>query len=305
MSKISLLRLHVHLTTEAGGSRIKAQRFRSDKPGSFLNRQGWLLSSALDGGGTVWDVCAMKRLLLSVCLVGIVFVGRAPNDLQITENATASTEAFVAERAVTVVRKSAGGIVRQNPDLQRVAFRPSADGSQAAGVTGSAPAPSVAEIFAPSLPQKADSGSKSGAPDGSDANATWVVVIRGTPVHNGPSVSAPIVSYFAVGKELNLVGSEQGWYQVFDPETSQQGWVYAQYYVEPSDGPGRKRVAAQETAVPVKATPVATAPSKAVRRILQQQRFLAPPQAEAENTAPRARPSGESVMSLLARALQR
>jgi hypothetical protein len=253
----------------------------------------------------------MKRLLLSVCLVGIVFVGRTPNDLQTTEYTIASTEAFDAERAVTVVRKSspsviAERIVRQNPDLQRVAFRPSADGSQAAGVTGSTPAPSVAEIFAPSLLQKTNSGSKSEAPDGPDASAMWVVVIRGTPVHNGPSVSAPIFSYFAVGKELNLVGSEQGWYQVFDPETSQQGWVYARYYVDPSDGPSRKRVVAQETAMPVKATPAATAPSKPVRRILRQPRFLAPPQADAENTGtPRTRPSGESVISLLVRALQR
>ena len=136
----------------------------------------------------------------------------------------------------------------------------------------------------------------------------WVVVIRGASVHSGPSVSAPIISYFGVGKELNLVGSEQGWYQVFDPATSQLGWVYAKYYVEPIDGPGRKHVAVQEAPVPVKATPVAAvAPSKeAVRRILQQPQFLAPPQeVQAKKLQPSPRHQDESVASLLERALQR
>ena len=169
---------------------------------------------------------------------------------------------------------------------------------------GSAPAPSVKEIFAPSLPQKTEPAAQAetSAPN---ANAMWVVVIRSTPVHSGPSVSAPIVAYFAVGKNLNLLGSEQGWYQVLDPATSQRGWVYAQYYVEPSDGPGHKHVAAREAPVQVKATPAATAPPKPVRRILQQPQFLAPPQRRAENAGSRARASGESVMSLLERALQR
>jgi len=248
----------------------------------------------------------MKRLLLSVCLIGTAFVGHSPNDLQSTQLATASIALLDADRAMTNARKTPAPVtgkrfVQQNANFERV---PSAYRSETVSASGSAPAPSVKEIFAPSLPQKTEPAAQAetSAPN---ANAMWVVVIRSTPVHSGPSVSAPIVAYFAVGKNLNLLGSEQGWYQVLDPATSQRGWVYAQYYVEPSDGPGHKHVAAREAPVQVKATPAATAPPKPVRRILQQPQFLAPPQRQAENAGSRARASGESVMSLLERALQR
>ena len=123
----------------------------------------------------------------------------------------------------------------------------------------------------------------------------WVVVIRGASVHSSPSVAAPIVSYFGVGKELNLVGSEQGWYQVFDPATSQLGWVYAKYYVEPIDRPSGKRVALQEPQA-IKVAPVTAAPAKSVRRILQQPQFLGPPQnVQAEKVKPSPRKRDESV----------
>lgn len=248
----------------------------------------------------------MTRLLLSVCLVGIVFDGHAPNSLQTTQITTAAAERLDAERAVTIVPKSTpASWNRTNPNLQRVAFRSSADGSETATGNGSAPVPSVEEIFAPALPQKTEAPAQPAPSDATDANAIWVVVIRGTPVHSGPSVSAPIVSYFAVGKELNLVGSEQGWYQVFDPATSQRGWVFANYYVEPSDDPGRKRMAVQVTQAPTTAAPAVSEPTKPVRRVLQQPRFLAPPHVQAQNAASRARPSGESVASLLDRALRR
>ena len=79
---------------------------------------------------------------------------------------------------------------------------------------------------------------------------------------------------------MHLINSSQGWYQVFDPETGKRGWVYAKYYLEPIDHPGQKRVAVvQEPQVPINAAPVVSAaPPKAVRKVLQQPRFLAPPQ---------------------------
>ena len=176
----------------------------------------------------------MKRLLLSVCLIGTVFAGHSPNGLQSTQLATATIALLDAERAMTNARKTLAPVTGQNANFERV---PSAYSSETVSASGSAPGPSVKEIFAPSLPQKTEPAAQpeTSAPN---ANAMWVVVIRSTPVHSGPSVSAPIVAYFAVGKNLNLLGSEQGWYQVFDPATSQRGWVYAQYYVEPSGGPG-------------------------------------------------------------------
>ncbi len=133
----------------------------------------------------------------------------------------------------------------------------------------------------------------------------WVVVIRGAWMHSGPSVSTPVVGHQSPGKEMHLIDSSQGWYQVLDPETGKRGWVYAKYYVEPIDRPGQKRVAVvQEPQLPVNAAPAAAAPPKAVRKVLQQPRFLAPPQAQAERVRQRARPL-EGVAGLLDRAFRR
>jgi hypothetical protein len=251
----------------------------------------------------------MKRLLLSVCLIGIVFAGHTPNSLQTTQIAPVSAEPIDAARGVTIVAKSTPDRWnRTNPSVQRIAFRSSSitDTPEASSAKGSALVPSVDEIFAPALPQKTEAPAQPQPSEAVGDDAMWVVVIRGASVHSGPSVSAPIVSYFAAGKELNLVGSEQGWYQVFDPATSQLGWVYAKYYVEPIDGPNRKRVAVvEETQAPIRAAPVAAAPSKPVRHILQQPQFLAPPQVQAEKVQASPRSRDESVASLLERALQR
>ena len=238
----------------------------------------------------------MKRLLLSVCLVGVVFAGY-PSKLP----QTATADAITSERAVSIVPKSR--------IVQRVAFRPSAtDTAQQAILKGTPLPPTVAEMFEPALPQasEAKDENKDEAPD---ENAMWVKVIRGATVHSGPSVSAPVVSYLAVGKELHLVDSQQEWFQVFDPATGRRGWVYAKYYLEPIDRPSGKRVAVQEAQAPVAApAPVAAAPSRAVRRVLQQPNFLAPPQVQAERTRPRPSPRwfrDDSVASLLDRALRR
>jgi hypothetical protein len=251
----------------------------------------------------------MKRLLLSVCLIGLVFAGHTPNSLQTTQITPVSAEPLDAARTVTIVAKSTPDRWnRTNSNLQRIAFQSSSitDTPEASSAKGSALVPSVEEIFAPSLLQKTETPAKPRPSEAVGDDAMWVVVIRGASVHSGPSVAAPIVSYFGVGQELNLVGSEQGWYQVFDPATSQLGWVYAKYYVEPIDRPSGKRVVLQEPQVPSKVTPVAAAPAKSVRRILQQPQFLAPPQnVRAEKVKPSPRKRDESVASLLERALQR
>jgi hypothetical protein len=249
----------------------------------------------------------MKRLLLSVCLIGLVFAGHTPNSLQTTQITPVSAEPRAA-RTVTIVAKSTPDRWnRTNSNLQRIAFQSSSitDTPEASSAKGSALVPSVEEIFAPSLPQKTETPAQPRPSEAVGDDAMWVVVIRGASVHSSPSVAAPIVSYFGVGKELNLVGSEQGWYQVFDPATSQLGWVYAKYYVEPIDRPSGKRVALQEPQA-IKVAPVTAAPAKSVRRILQQPQFLGPPQnVQAEKVKPSPRKRDESVASLLERALQR
>jgi hypothetical protein len=76
--------------------------------------------------------------------------------------------------------------------------------------------------------------------------AIWVVVILGATVHSGPSVSAPIVRYYSVGTELELIDHQQGWFQVLDPATSQRGWIYEKYYLQAIRGPGQGIAVLQE-----------------------------------------------------------
>lgn len=244
----------------------------------------------------------MKRLLLSACLVGIAFVGLPPSPQSMQGELATS-----AARAVTV---ASGGVSDRakspSPLLQQVALRSTAVGALQADGT---PVASIDDLFAPALPRPASSEGDAKAPsedNALDESAVWVVVTRGAWMHSGPSVESPVVGHQSPGKEMHLLDSRQGWYQVFDPKTGERGWVYAKYYLEPIDRPGQKRVVAQELPTPVNAAPAAAVPTKAVRKVLQQPRFLAPPeQLQTEKAAPRAPRSSEGVASLLDRAFRR
>ncbi|MGB2932408.1 MAG: SH3 domain-containing protein [Methyloceanibacter sp.] len=247
----------------------------------------------------------MKRLLLSLGLVGIVFAGHAPSAIQTQQNFSDVAKQIPAPRAVALAsdRTRAAESVWGQSNLQRLGVQPIAlrstdNHAQWAGL----PEASVEEIFAQVLPRTA-----SRSTEASDENAMWVVVIRGAWLHSGPSVAAPIVGHQSPGTELHLVDSARGWFEVFDPATNERGWVYGKYYVESIDHPGKKRVAAVEaTQVPVaNAAPEPAAPTKQVRRVLQQPQFLAPPQVQAEIAQPSPRRRDDSVASLLERALQR
>jgi Bacterial SH3 domain len=243
----------------------------------------------------------MKRLLLSACLVGVVFAGYPPKFPSTNQVTPATADPMTSERVVSIVPK--------NRIVQRVTYRPSAtDTPELATLKGTPLPPTVEEMFEPALPQ-ASQAKDENKDEAADENAMWVKVIRGATVHSGPSVSAPVVSYLAVGKELHLVDSQQDWFQVFDPATGQRGWVYAKYYVEPIDRPNGKRVAVQEAQAPIDAVPTrapVASPSKAVRRVLQQPNFLAPPQVQRERMRPSPRWfRDDSVASLLDRALRR
>ncbi len=255
----------------------------------------------------------MKRLLLSLGLVGIVFAGHAPNAIQTQQNSSDVAKQSRAPRAVglTPSRARAAESAQSQPNLQRlgvqrIALRSTDGHPQSDGL----PEAKVEEIFAPALPQAASRGtaSRNEEAEPSDQNAMWVVVIRGAWLHSGPSVSTPIVGHQSPGTELHLVGSARGWFEVFDPATSERGWVYGKYYVEPIDHPGKKRVVSvEETQAPVvKAAPVAAvASTKTTQRVLQQPHFLAPPQVKAEKTRPSPRRRDNGVAALLERALQR
>ena len=76
--------------------------------------------------------------------------------------------------------------------------------------------------------------------------AIWLVVSRAARLHAGPSVSSPITHLYPVGTELKLIGYAQGWFQVSDPATLRQGWIYEKYYLQAISGPGQTRLAVQD-----------------------------------------------------------
>lgn len=224
-------------------------------------------------------------------LVGIAFAGNTPNAIQMQQIDAPQALAAVPARAA----QSSWG----QPHLQRLGVQPAA--LRGTAEPDGLPEASVNAIFAPALLQ-ADGKD----PSPSYENATWVVVTRGAWMHSGPSVSAPITGHYSPSTELQMIGSQHGWFQVYDPETGERGWILARYYLEPIDGPGQKRVVARTEQVPVTVAPAAAAPSRPApqaKRWVQASR-LAPPDTPRPRAAP-VRRAGQGVGAILARALQR
>jgi hypothetical protein len=242
----------------------------------------------------------MKRLLLSVCLIGVVFAGHT-HFAQSMQGPLAG-EPLGSTRAASFV---SGGVSEQAkfhyPGVQRIALRSSAVGASQADGT---PVASIDELFAPALPQAAnrdDDVKAARQDDGAGESTIWVIVTRGAWMHSGPSVSTPIVGHRSPGKEMHLLDFQQGWYQVLDPETGKRGWVFAEYYLEPIDRPGQKRVAVQAPLPPARAASDVIEPKQPARRVAQKTR-IAVVQPQLQYRAPS---RGEGVASLLDRAFRR
>jgi hypothetical protein len=212
----------------------------------------------------------MKRLLLSLCIVGAVFSGH-PSHLLQTQSPLAT-----AKRVV-----EAHGSVRL-PDLLMARSTPGPTGSQ------SAPTPNTPEGSEPLVPP---------APE----EANWVVVIRFATVHSEPSVSAPTVRFYSVGTELQLIDHRYGWFEVLDSATSQRGWIYERYYLQAIRGRGQGGATLQALAKPEQKVVNAAKPTSRVRpvRTLGPRPFKKSPVIA---SAPRSR--YETVASILDRALR-
>jgi len=153
------------------------------------------------------------------------------------------------------------------------------------------------DVQKPPLPTTGES-SETLTPEGKSPEATWVVVIRGATVHSDPSVSAPIVRYYSVGTELELIDHQQGWFQVLDPATSQRGWIYEKYYLQAIRAPGQGVAALQE--LPKQRVVSATKPAPHVRRA----KNLGPRPKSRPVIASAPRSRYETVASILDRALR-
>ena len=95
--------------------------------------------------------------------------------------------------------------------------------------------------------------------------AIWFVVSRAARLHAGPSVSSRITHFYPVGSELKLIAHERGWFQVSDPATSRQGWIYEKYYLDAIRGPGQTQFAVQDLLSPTRVALAAPKPKHVSR----------------------------------------
>jgi hypothetical protein len=58
---------------------------------------------------------------------------------------------------------------------------------------------------------------------------SWGQLLRGAPVHSGPSVSSAILGHAAVDTEMQLLERNLGWARIRDPGTSREGWIYEEH----------------------------------------------------------------------------
>jgi SH3 domain-containing protein len=184
----------------------------------------------------------MKRLLLSLCLVGVAFSGHKPLAIQIVQDPLPSIRQLVEARVVSPpVRPTMPELLPTSGSVQMAARSPAMEDSQSI-------APPRGDMQGEPLPTgESSEPSATPVPDPEQHEANWVVVIRWATVHSRPSVSAPIVGSYSVGTELQLTDHQQGWFQVLDPATSQRGWIYERYYLQAIRDPGQMVAALQET----------------------------------------------------------
>jgi hypothetical protein len=180
----------------------------------------------------------MKRLLLSMCLVGAVFPGHPRHVLETPQASPASIKQHIGVQAVSPPESKAHPPISGIKQVGSPSLAMTAEEMQPI-------APPLGDVQKPHLPTTAES-SETLTPEGKSPEATWVAVIRGATVHSDASVSAPIVSYYSVGTELELIDHRQGWFQVLHPATSQRGWIYEKYYLQAIRAPGQGVAALQE-----------------------------------------------------------
>ena len=238
----------------------------------------------------------MKRLLLSLCIVGTAFSGYPSHTLQ-TQSPTATPKSVVEAKASV---RLPGYLMASTPEpppwFEQVAVRSPATAEEEAPSTSLAPGDSQSG----SLPTTRE-GSEPSVPPASE-QANWVVVIRFATVHSRPSVSAPIIGSSAVGTELQLIDYQYGWFEVLDPVTSQRGWIYERYYLQAIRGPGQGVAALQALATPQQKVVNASKPTPHVRPVKSFGRRPSKKTQPVIASTPRYR--YETVASILDRALR-
>jgi Bacterial SH3 domain len=251
----------------------------------------------------------MKGPLLSLWLVGAAFY--TGDTLMMLQQITAPARLPFEARATLPYQRAR----MANTDSEHISLpKPQNPEGGSMAVRVAAVAPDDAQSIRPSsetsqiakIPTPLLGTEESSAPPISESGneeAIWVVVSRAASVHSGPSVSAPIVYRHPLGTELRLIDYQQGWFQVLDPATAQQGWIYEKY-LEAIRAPNQRQAASQPIQIatreefqkPPSPQPSARAKKQQPNRANKQQR----------NNVERAqsRNRGETFASLLEKAFR-
>jgi hypothetical protein len=211
----------------------------------------------------------MKRLLLSLCLVGAAIYLLIPPRAVPVEEAERISDAQT--RANHPVVRSWGPTLRslrrkpqallaasQEPAAprQNAAYGPSEE-AQDSEQTPGAYNPSTSVIKASAL-----------ALDNSEQEPVeWARVIFAARVHSEASVSSPTIRFYRPGTELQVVRRENSWLELADPVTQERGWVFQKYLVS-IDSPSPVQAAKEATTEPppVKvASPKSQKPSGSIK----------------------------------------
>jgi hypothetical protein len=113
------------------------------------------------------------------------------------------------------------------------------------------------------------------------AHLAWVKVVHGAKAHSAASISSPITKFYPPGKELQILGRENGWIELVDPATQERGYVFEQYLVaidSPSPTP-----AVTHGAPAVMQASAEDRPAKVAAQKSQKPRFASKPVRQAVN----------------------
>lgn len=75
----------------------------------------------------------------------------------------------------------------------------------------------------------ASTGAQLPSSDEQPATYSWGRLLRGAPVHSGPSVTSARLGYATPGAEMRLLERNLGWVRIRDPATSREGWIYEEH----------------------------------------------------------------------------
>ncbi len=185
----------------------------------------------------------MKRLLLSLCLVGAAAYTFNTLDKFIPDGKAEDTSAGQTQPNHPVVRD----LRSWGPYLP----------SQSLSQTSQQPAPLPPRQNGPrpyeeNQPASEDKTASSVSDGAEQQPVEWAKVVLAAQVHSEASVSSPTVRFYRPGTKLRVVRRENGWLELSDPVTQERGWVFAKY-LSSVDGPSPSATrAAREEPLPTK-----------------------------------------------------